>query len=134
MNKRSFKRLQLTDIALIFFQALPPSQDSISVQTETPNLPPSGELPRTLPKLGDKLYAMRGSILNVWKEGTVIEVIDKDGETLFKLRFETPGNGKSRSIQTKILSLKHLAYSEPATVRLQVKFIKENPQGLLRIN
>ena len=105
------------------FQALTPSQDSRSVQVENPNLPPPGELPRDLPKLGDKLFAMRGSILNVWKEGSVVEVIDKDGETLFKLRFETVGNGKSRNVQTKILSLKHLAYSERAPVRLQVKML-----------
>ena len=66
---------------------------------------------------------MRGSILNEWKDGVVAEMMpDKDGENLYKLRFETtavPGK-TTKNVQTKILSPKHLAYYDPAPVRLQV--------------
>ena len=80
---------------------------------------------------------MRGSILNDWKEGVVIEINDKDGEKLYKLRFETTVAGKTtKNIQTKILALKHLAYYDPATVRLQVGtriigIFKESEDGMV---
>ena len=102
----------------VSFQALAQPVDNLS-QTDVPDLPPHGIVDRPLLTIGERAFAMRGSILNEWKEGVVSEIIEKEGEKFFKLRFETI-NGKNRNIQTKILSLKHLAYSAPSPVRLQV--------------
>ena len=83
-------------------------------------MPPVGELVRPVPKLGDKLFAMRGNLLNVWKDGLVIEVIERENEKVFRLRFDVVVNGKLKSVQKKNLPLKHLAYTVPSEVRLQV--------------
>ena len=68
---------------------------------------------------------MRGNLLNVWKEGAVVEVIEKEKENdkSFKLRFEVFVDGKLKNVQKKILALKHLAYTFPAPVRLQVSVL-----------
>ena len=58
--------------------------------------------------------------LQVWKDGVVIEVIDKENEKQFKLRFEVFSDGRLKNVQKKTLALKHLAHVQPASVRLQV--------------
>ena len=82
-------------------------------------LPSAGKLERPELKPDDKVYAVRGNILNVWKIGHVSEVIS-GLDAKYKVRFETLHNDKSVSSYVKVLSLKQLAYDSPASVRLQV--------------
>ncbi|TRY76583.1 hypothetical protein TCAL_09221 [Tigriopus californicus] len=86
------------------------------------SLPPMGQLKRPLLNIGDRAFGMRGNILSVWKVGEVIE-IQKDGkeaEPTYKLRFEGSGPGRPRNNQVKMLALKHMAFHNPAPVRLPV--------------
>lgn len=86
------------------------------------SLPPMGHLKRPLLNIGDRAFGMRGNILSVWKVGVVIE-IQKDGkeaEPTYKLRFESSGPGRPKNNQVKMLALKHLAFHNPAPVRLPV--------------
>ena len=87
-------------------------------------LPPMGDLVRAPLVVGQSAYAMRGSILNVWKLGSVIEISavpSESSEQTYKLRFEVrSGAGRLKGTQVKSLSLKHLAYPDPPTVRVPV--------------
>ena len=88
-------------------------------------LPPMGELVRTPLIVGQSAYAMRGSILNVWKLGSVIEISEvapsEPAEQIYKLRFEVrSGAGRLKGTQVKSLSPKHLAFPDPPTVRIPV--------------
>ena len=87
-------------------------------------LPPMGDLQRAPLAVGQSAYAMRGSILNVWKLGSVIEISaipSESSEQTYKLRFEVrSGTGRLKGTQVKSLSPKHLAYPDPPTVRIPV--------------
>ena len=84
------------------------------------NLPPLGQLQRAPLVVGQSAYAMRGSILNVWKLGSVIEmsaIPSELGDQSYKLRFEVrTGAGKLKGTQVKSLSPRHLAYPDAPTV------------------
>ena len=81
--------------------------------------PSSGNLKKPELTVGQDAYAMRQNILQVWRTGTVEEVIRKDGDVQYKMRFEGFHAGK-KSVQSKILPPQHLAYTRPAGVRLPV--------------
>lgn len=70
-------------------------------------------------KINEKVYAVRGNILNVWKKSDVVEVLP-GAELKYKLRFESLKDGKCESSYFKILSAKHMAYNRIVSVRLQV--------------
>jgi hypothetical protein len=40
-------------------------------------LPPQGPLQRPAPNVGDKVFALRGNLLNAWKSGEAVQIIDK---------------------------------------------------------
>ena len=103
----------------------PVPQGKFSIHIEEQKLPPMGELVRTPLIVGQSAYAMRGSILNVWKLGSVIEISEvapsDPAEQIFKLRFEVrSGAGRLKGTQVKSLSPKHLAFPDPPTVRIPV--------------
>ena len=84
------------------------------------SLPPVGVLEKPPLSVGQEAYAMRQSILQVWRIATVEEVIQKeDGNNQYKIRFEGIHAGK-KSVQNKILLANQLAYKTAATVRLPV--------------
>ena len=56
-------------------------------------LPPPGMLDRPELKINEKVYAVRGNILNVWKKSDVVEVLP-GAELKYKLRFESLKDGK----------------------------------------
>jgi histone-lysine N-methyltransferase SETDB1 len=71
---------------------------------------------------GQMAYAMRQNILQVWRKGRVEEVQagrEAGGEPHYKLRFEGQCGGK-RSVQSKVLPPRHLAYTAAARARLAV--------------
>merc|ERR1719219_2870451 len=66
---------------------------------------------------------MKGKdILSVWDEASIHEIINGmvDNNLPYKVKFENFVNGKLRSTFYKRLSSKHIAYFNPAPVRLQV--------------
>ena len=66
---------------------------------------------------------MKGKdILSVWDEASIHEILtgQVDNSLPYKVKFENYVNGKLRSTFYKRLSLKHIAYFKPASVRLQV--------------
>ena len=82
--------------------------------------PPLGS--KTLLQQGQMAYAMRQNILQVWRKGSVEAVLpsrEGGGEVQYKLRFEGQCGGK-RSVQSKVLSPRHLAYTQASTVGLKV--------------
>ena len=89
-----------------------------------PPLPPVGQLKRTLLIQSEKVIAMKGKdILSVWDEASIHEIqtgLAIDNTLPYKVKFENFVNGKLRSTFYKRLSLKHIAYHKPASVRLQV--------------
>jgi len=84
-------------------------------------VPPPGTLERPQPKLGDSIFMMRGqNFLNIWREGKVEEIVSVDDSGAnFKIKFENHQSGK-RMMQSKVRSLKQLAYHSPATVKIGV--------------
>ena len=70
---------------------------------------------------GQMAYAMRQNILQVWRKGRVEALLPggRPGEVLYKLRFEGQCGGK-RSVQTKVLSPRHLAYTTASKATLAV--------------
>ncbi|CAB4068677.1 SETDB1 [Lepeophtheirus salmonis] len=125
---------------------LPPIEDidNVSIQngakspmevarssSSQPNLPPMGEFQYTSLESGEKIYAMRGNVLNVWREGIIVEVerkLSTNGNGIilthsgiditYKLRFD--GGVKNRPLQTKTLTPRQVAYHKPSNVRLLV--------------
>ena len=95
-----------------------PAISSIAPLHAAASLPSAGKLDRPDLQLNDKVYAVRGNILNVWKLANVVEVVPGT-ELKYKVRFETIRHGKCTSC-VKTLCGKQLAYSYPASVRLQV--------------
>ena len=92
---------------------------SVPTTQAAANIPPAGKLDRPELQLNQKMYAVRGNILNVWKTADVVDIVPGT-ETKYKLRFETLRQDKCASSYIKTLSGKHLAYEFPASVRLQV--------------
>ena len=92
---------------------------SVPTTQAAANLPPAGKLDRPELTLNQKVYAVRGNILNVWKTADVVDIVPGT-ETKYKLRFETLRQDKGASSNIKTLTGKHLAYEFPASVRLQV--------------
>jgi histone-lysine N-methyltransferase SETDB1 len=102
-----------------------PSSGGASSTVTNPNLtalPPVGVLNRPPLKLNDKVIAMRGNILNVWKDGSVNEIstLPQDETNPYKIRFEVWMSGRLKNAHHRKLQLKHIAYTVPATVKLQV--------------
>ncbi len=87
-----------------------------------PPLPPNGTLTRPPPSVGAKVVAMKGKdILSVWESAIVSEIVP--GSQIsdpYKVKFEVWSHGKLKTAVYKRLSLKHIAYANPAPVRLQV--------------
>ena len=82
--------------------------------------PQHGTLDKPALLQGQMAFAMRQNILQVWRKGQVEEVQQTSGgETQYKLRFEGQCGGK-KSVQSKVLGPRHLAYTTAARVRLQV--------------
>ncbi len=85
-------------------------------------LPKQGDLQRPDLKVGDRAYAMRGNILQIWKLGSVVETFMQGAMPTYKLKFDvmdTKGQKVLRT-QSKILQPRFLAYADPAPVRLPV--------------
>ena len=82
-------------------------------------LPSHGTLEKPELTVGRDAFAMRQNILQVWRTGTVEEVIRKDQDVQYKLKFEGFHAGK-KSTQSKVLPPEQLAYTRPAAVRLPV--------------
>lgn len=89
---------------------------------ETP-LPPIGNLMRPKPRANDPVYVMKMSFFGVWLKGHVIEVINTTADgapianTLYKVKMDIQGN---RKLSIKTVPGRHLAYPNPAAVRLEV--------------
>ena len=84
--------------------------------------PSLGSTDKTLLYQGQMAYAMRQNILQVWRKGSVEAVLpgrEGSGELQYKLRFEGQCGGK-RSVQSKVLSPRHLAYTQASKVGLKV--------------
>ena len=74
----------------------------------------------TLLQQGQMAYAMRQNNLHVWQKGRVEAVLpSRRGEVQYKIRFEGQRVGK-RSVQSKVLPPRHLAFTEPSMVDLKV--------------
>ena len=100
---------------------MPPISEDAQLALMEANLPPLGDLPRPELMHGEHAYAMRGNILGVWKLGSVTSIDRTDPvDTKYKLSFSVIVNGKPRNTQYKVLARKHIAYSQPAPVRLKV--------------
>ena len=85
--------------------------------------PPShGSTDKTLLQQGQMAFAMRQNILQVWRKGSVEAVLpgrEGGGELQYKLRFEGQCGGK-RSVQSKVLAPRHLAYTQASKEGLKV--------------
>ena len=72
---------------------------------------------------GQMAYAMRQNNLHVWQKGRVEAVLpgtEGGGELQYQLRFEGRRVGKRSVRKSKVLSPRHLAFTEPSTVDLKV--------------
>jgi len=100
---------------------IPRNNSEISIISKPlPPLPPQGVLEKPALVVGQEAFAMRQNILQVWRAGTVEEVINKNSEDVqYKLRFEGFHAGK-KSFQSKVLPPTQLAFTSPASVRLPV--------------
>ena len=94
------------------------STASLSTLQTIASLPPPGKLERPELTIGEKVYGIKGNILNVWKVANVVE-ITPGTERKYKLRFESLKDGNVSSY-FKTVSAKHSAYTYPASVRLLV--------------
>lgn len=105
------------------------SQDVVALEqikspNEAPPLPPIGPLVRPKPRANDIVYVMKMSFFGVWLKGRVNEVITNTAsgaplvQTLYKVKMEILGSRKQYSIKT--VSGRHMAYPNPAQVRLPV--------------
>ena len=84
--------------------------------------PLTGSTDKSLLQQGQMAFAMRQNILQVWRKGSVEAVLpgrEGGGELQYKLRFEGQCGGK-RSVQSKVLSPRHLAYTQASKVGLKV--------------
>ena len=88
------------------------------------NLPPMGQLTRPPVKNGQRVISMRGKdILGVWDKSTIYEISQAptDANTPYKVKFDpVVYQGRQKQAFIKKLSLKNIAYFDPAPVRLQV--------------
>jgi len=81
-------------------------------------LPPKGPVERPKLKEGDRVYCVRGNILDVWRPGVVASVTETSASVQMTL---TCGRGGQRVARNSNLrKLKELAYDEPASMRLPV--------------
>ncbi|XP_034249281.1 histone-lysine N-methyltransferase eggless isoform X2 [Thrips palmi] len=86
-------------------------------------LPPIGPLVRPKPRTDDIVYVMKMSFFGVWLRGRVIDVTNTSAanyitNTVYKVKMELQANKKQFSIKT--VQGKHMAYPNPASVRLEV--------------
>ena len=87
-------------------------------------LPPMGQLRRPPVKSGQRVISMRGKdILGVWDKSSIYEISQAPGDasTPYKVKFDPAVyQGRQKQAFIKKLSLKNIAYFDPAPVRLQV--------------
>ncbi|KAK3912030.1 Histone-lysine N-methyltransferase eggless [Frankliniella fusca] len=107
-----------------------PSQEIVAISHQVnvqALLPPIGPLVRPKPRVNDIVYVMKMSFFGVWLKGRVMEVINNSSgppplstipQTIYKVKMEVQGVRNKFSI--KSVPGKHLAYPNPAQVRLAV--------------
>ncbi|QQP51286.1 Uncharacterized protein FKW44_012606 [Caligus rogercresseyi] len=82
-----------------------------------PDLPPFGDIIRPKISIGDRVFAMKGSVLNIWKEGNVVQIDEAINGTGSGGRGPLRNQARERM---RVLHAKQLAYLDPAKVRLTV--------------
>ena len=95
------------------------STANLSTLQNVAGLPPPGKLERPELLTSEKVYVVRGNILNVWNVASVVELVP-GADKKYKLRFESSKDGNIVSSYFKTVSAKYLAYNYPASVKLSV--------------